>query len=354
MGAELPRAGAPPGSAPPARRTSRGRRLRACGLTLVGCLLIVLVGFELGARLLVPDPFQAEADLVGMYQDGEEPGSVRTVPGWEGEFTIEGRTLPIRLNSLGLRGPEPGPPRPGELRVLCLGDSFVFGHGVTAEEAFPHVLQERLAARLGRPVTAGNAGVPGYGTVEQLHCLRRIGPAFGPSIVVCTLYLGNDFVDDRVLNKHVEGGYSVTGQWAALMRRSPRARLAFHSRAWLRLELLLLEAGWPWALQPGASPEEQEAFAGFPRRADPNQCMAGLFMDVIDPARSWDEQRPAPVVPRVLARTADSLRAIVAEAGAARVLVVVLPSWWHVVNGDRLAVMQEVGLDPAEYRAGLA
>src|SRR5262245_10381601 len=137
------------------------------------------------------------------------------------------------------------------------------------------------------------------------------------------------------------------------MRSSARARFMLDSRAWFKLEMTFIEADAPWALQPVTPPEEVEAFAGFPRRSRPNQCIAGLFMDTIDPGRSWDAQHPVPVVPRVMQKVSESLGAIREAAGRAPVLVLVLPSWWHLVDADRLALLQKVQLKPEDYRLGL-
>ncbi|HEX5010583.1 MAG TPA: hypothetical protein VFY71_09285 [Planctomycetota bacterium] len=117
--------------------------------------------------------------------------------------------------------------------------------------------------------------------------------------------------------------------------------------------MTFIDAEAPWALQPLIPPEEVKAFAGFPKRSRPNQCIAGLFMDAIDPGRSWDREHPVPVVPRVMKKVSESLSAIRDAAGRAPVLVLVLPSWWHLVEADRLALLQKVQLDPADYRAGL-
>jgi hypothetical protein len=144
------------------------------------------------------------------------------------------------------------------------------------------------------------------------------------------------------------------GEWAALMRSSARARFMLASRAWFKAEMAFIEAGAPWALEPLPPPDQVEAFAGFPRRSRPNQCMAGLFMDTIDPARSWDPEHPVPVVPRVMTKVGESLGAIRDAAGDARVLVLVIPSWWHLVEEERLALLRKVKLDPADYRNGLA
>ena len=344
----------PPSVAPERRRPRWSRRLKGCALAAGASLIVLAVGLELGARLLLASPFGTEGELVGMYQNAEHWGGVRTVPGWRGQHTVDGRSVPVRLDRLGLRGPEVGARRPGELRILCTGDSFVFGYGVLAEEAFPAVLAERLAARLDRPVVAGNSGVPGNGLIEQARALERLAPAFDPDVVVATLYLGNDFVDDQYQFKYVEAGYSVTGEWAHLLRSSPRARLMLHSRAWMWVEMTLIEAGLPWSLVPPRSKEQQRAFDGWPSLKRPNHTVGGFFMDVIDERHAWVPPDGPPVVPRVLARMAATLTEIRAHAGRARVLLLVLPTWYHLVPEQRRILFRKMGLDASGYEAGLA
>ena len=53
-------------------------------------------------------------------------------------------------------------------------------------------------------------------------------------------------------------------------------------------------------------------------------------------------------------KVSESLATIRDAAGGARVLVLVIPSWWNLVEADRLALLTKVKLDPADYRNGLA
>ena len=75
-----------------------------------------------------------------------------------------------------------------------LGDSFTFGQGVGDDEAFPAQLERLLAARFGAAdVQVLNAGVPGYGTVDELRYLEsRIG-RLDPDLVVVQFLSVNDF-----------------------------------------------------------------------------------------------------------------------------------------------------------------
>jgi len=64
-------------------------------------------------------------------------------------------------NSVGMREREIPLRRPGERRVLAIGDSFTYGAGVQANEAYPRVVEDLLRAR-GIQMLVLNAGVPAY------------------------------------------------------------------------------------------------------------------------------------------------------------------------------------------------
>jgi hypothetical protein len=102
-------------------------------------------------------------------------------PGYAGQITnIVEYTTQVTINTMGLRGPEVR--AASEPRVLLLGDSFVFGQGVEQVET----LSARLEARLGqaRPVQVLNAGVSGYGPVQESLWFAELGAALQPAIVV--------------------------------------------------------------------------------------------------------------------------------------------------------------------------
>jgi len=62
------------------------------------------------------------------------------------------------LNRYGYRGPAVGGKQDGELRVVMVGGSTVFGYGVAWNESIPAYLETALEARLQRPVTVVNLG----------------------------------------------------------------------------------------------------------------------------------------------------------------------------------------------------
>jgi lysophospholipase L1-like esterase len=135
------------------------------------------------------------------------------VRGWEmvpGEhYTYQQR---VHVSSLGLRGPELGPRRPGEARVLFLGDSLVYGQGVGEEETVAFALETALA-RLdpARPWTVVNGGLRAYGTEQELGLLTELGARIQPDVVVLGWYW-ND-VSERPIAATYEA-FKTRGEFA--------------------------------------------------------------------------------------------------------------------------------------------
>ncbi|TAJ23559.1 MAG: hypothetical protein EPO68_02810 [Planctomycetota bacterium] len=99
----------------------------------------------------------------------------------------------VRVNSLGLRGPELPAEKGAELRVLCLGDSLVYGQGVADDQTIPAHMERLAAARRPfQPFRAVNAGVRAYATHQELALLEELGPQVAPDVVALFWY-HNDF-----------------------------------------------------------------------------------------------------------------------------------------------------------------
>jgi hypothetical protein len=107
----------------------------------------------------------------------------------------------VRVNSLGLRGPEPAPPQPGERRVLLVGDSLIYGQGVAEEQTVSAHLA-RLGEATGEAWSVFNGGLRAYATHQELALLADLGPELAPTDVVLCWYW-NDF-DERDLERTYE------------------------------------------------------------------------------------------------------------------------------------------------------
>jgi len=92
----------------------------------------------------------------------------------------------VKINSQGLRSPERPAEKPeGVRRVLVLGDSVAFGHGVEQSAAFPAVLEKLLNEKdRGTTIEVINAAVPGYNSEQEYVYLREKGFALRPDVVL--------------------------------------------------------------------------------------------------------------------------------------------------------------------------
>lgn len=101
-------------------------------------------------------------------------------------------------NSLGLRGAEIDPSKKqGELRILILGDSSIYGDGVSPEETMARHLETIFSNNNpGMAVTVANGGVCGYSSCQGKYFFRELIPAVKPDIVVIG-YFHSDVKKER-------------------------------------------------------------------------------------------------------------------------------------------------------------
>jgi lysophospholipase L1-like esterase len=88
------------------------------------------------------------------------------------------------VNADGLRGPRVQGKRPGELRILGVGDSTTFGTGVGWDEAWPHQAALSLGSALKREVTGINTGSPAASLKEIAYAIDHAWGDLQPDAVV--------------------------------------------------------------------------------------------------------------------------------------------------------------------------
>jgi hypothetical protein len=184
----------------PARHgaTMRRSRLRRfiLKLSLLACgLLAGLILAELMLRWMVP---KSRADLFRYTTDTERYKTMKP----NNESIVYG--VPLRTNELGFRDTAIGPiapKKPGEYRVVVLGDSFTVGAGVPFEELATSRLETLLRAEAkGREVRVLNLGTAGYSLIEYALVLDEVALALQPDAVVIANYLPNDYETKTWLN----------------------------------------------------------------------------------------------------------------------------------------------------------
>lgn len=112
------------------------------------------------------------------------------IPNGEGTHTTSEFSILYKINSLGLRSPEPDANKT-RFRILALGDSMTQGHGVNETDSWPRKLEEEL----GGDYEVVNAGVASYSpTLEYLY-LANDGIKLQPDLIILA-FDNNDIVGD--------------------------------------------------------------------------------------------------------------------------------------------------------------
>lgn len=175
-------------------------------------------------------------------------------PGFSSRFRGDDFDVQVKVNPEGLRD-RAFPAKPlGTVRLLGLGDSFAFGWGVESHESFLKVLERLLRREDGTSIEVVNAGIPGFGTYEELQLLRAIGLRYEPDLVLLAFYEGNDHQNNGEAPRHraIEDGYlrdaprgSGAGRWflsnSALLGLADASIAGFESKRQLRADVARTE-----------------------------------------------------------------------------------------------------------------
>jgi lysophospholipase L1-like esterase len=155
-------------------------------------------------QLRMPDSVLAERpwyrDFLARFRPSDNPILFyEPRPGYQGSF--EGGPGPgaeIQINSQGFRDREYSPEKDAEtFRVAVLGDSIIWGHGLTLEDTFAKQLEQLLVEREERKVEVLNFGVSGYSTQQEVELYRVKASRFHPDLVIVG-YCLNDYEESSV------------------------------------------------------------------------------------------------------------------------------------------------------------
>jgi hypothetical protein len=176
-------------------------------LTIMAILLVSTVTLsiaEVGVRLLFPNPAkQTSPDSASKQTVTKALTEYQDTLGW---FLKPGTELRhqgpefdvvVRTNSQGIRADKEYSYEkvPGKKRILTIGDSFTFGHGVGNDETYAAFLEGLI------PNTEViNLGVSAYGTDQQLLVLETKGLKYHPDLVILGFYKGDIFRNDDLFH----------------------------------------------------------------------------------------------------------------------------------------------------------
>jgi GDSL-like lipase/acylhydrolase family protein len=212
---------------PTSAKPRRGAVLGSLALA-VASVALTLVALEIGLRL-----FDTETRLLFVKDSGL---GHRYIPGFAGRQYVDeaGRSIDLRFNRLGFRGPDHDESKPpGVRRIAVLGDSFVAAVGVEEPDTMVARLEAMLSeASPGTRWEVLNFGVSGYSTAQSLLVWRSIASRFEPDVVVLCFFLGNDPLDNSSrLSRYFRPYFHVDA--AGQLVEEPFARTRASLNGWL-------------------------------------------------------------------------------------------------------------------------
>lgn len=298
------------------------RRARRMVLLVV---ILVLQFFVFEAGLRTWGSSEAAPAFQGLFTPDSAAG-YRLKPGARVRFTTSEFDTEIAINSAGVRDDEElGPKAPGEKRIVILGDSLVLSVQVPLDQTFGEQLERRLNtsaadAPAPRPrYRVINAGVQGYGPVEELLFFKNVIRPLQPDVVLVTVFVGND-AEEAVTSQpkltHRAGAEALRTSIATRLRRTVRRSMVLQV---LRLRVVAAT----------------DRFRGFRGAPEP-------------PLQSYAAS-PAPRIPQGMTLARDAIVQIAGEAQAAgaRTAIVLMPARFQVDDADygrlREAVAQAGG-----------
>ena len=129
-----------------------------------------------------------------------EPGAGYTL--MKPERHYEWQSIPVDINTRGLRGPETTYEKPAStIRILNVGDSVAMGWGVHQEKTYGKQLEMLLNEKAGdgQHYEVINAAVPGWNLENELAYLQAEGLEYQPDLILLDLTIVNDIYGKSAL-----------------------------------------------------------------------------------------------------------------------------------------------------------
>ena len=181
------------------------------GLVVMSVVVILIIS-EVCLGLFLPQPRYGWPQ--GLFMNDDELDFELT-PNFTGIFEGTEFKSHTDINSKGLRDVEHTYKKSnGVFRILGLGDSFTFGLGVEFNESCLSVLEKRLnAGNKSKNYEIIKAGVPGYGTDNELAYLKTKGIKYDPNLIIMLYYLNDIYNNVGVSDRTTMNGYLVMAKW---------------------------------------------------------------------------------------------------------------------------------------------
>jgi hypothetical protein len=182
--------------------------------------------------------------------------------------TVAQTGMEVHLNNAGMRASSPYVAKPDSVfRIVCLGDSFVFGMGAREEDRFCDQLEAFYRSHHirvnGRPIETYALGLPGWTLSQEASYLAPRISSFDPDLVI-VLAIPNDITDN----------FGITGMGSLTSAYSPEHRDWGSSVFSAEINSRYGDVTWAgrsalmWDLSPASRQRWDKAMQGLKRLAD--------------------------------------------------------------------------------------
>jgi len=118
--------------------------------------------------------------------------------------TVVYEGIEYKVNSYGIRNKEvPVEKGNDDLRIMALGDSFIWGDGLQNEELITYKLESFLTKKVNKQLSVINTGISGFNTKDEFNQLTRLYSAYKPDAVI-QFFFTNDLLAVNDSNKIVD------------------------------------------------------------------------------------------------------------------------------------------------------
>ena len=190
------------GPSKPPRRKDRKNWLFTI-LLFIFVPTVILVAGEGLLRIFAPQTITSDVLLADPIVD------YRLRPNASGHMSSSEYSVSLNINTLGFRGNEISLEKPaGVKRILFLGDSFIFGHGVSDDQTLPFRVGLELNRIMPNTFEVVNGGVYGYCTANEVDFFTEYGIPLKPDLVVILVML-HDVFDNKAWYNLLDDGQLI-------------------------------------------------------------------------------------------------------------------------------------------------
>ena len=259
-------------------------------------IIIQIVNFKPKGRAMQPYQFRV-SEVPGLYYEYVPNKKLK----WKyGPLSLwnRGFTIPVSINSWGLRDDEITIPKPpGTLRILALGDSFTIAMGVKVEDGYVEQLEKLLNQETGNQphVEVINSGIGGYNTQQEFAFLRAKGFQLEPDMILLGFQV-ND-VQGQTYHQVNSQGYLMPVSGPPGLQTKLQAVLYDPNRKRSVWEYLLEESHLVRMIASRKLPNmKKNTIVALPTKRDRNEA-ANALLDIADLADQHGVPLIVPVFP---------------------------------------------------------